>query len=129
VSAYLSRQHFDNIDESCPMVALPSDVARGGAKAKQAFESVFCAMAGYLQRDLQNRDYRGLAAAQAIAALCIGGMVVARAIEDRALADQLRDACKSVAFRLGGWNAKARKAPGRGRNGSRRKAVPTYPSS
>jgi TetR/AcrR family transcriptional repressor of nem operon len=109
VSAYLSRQHLDNIEESCPMVALPSDVARGGPQAKRAFEAVFRAMARYLQRDLQNRDQRGLATAQAIAALCIGGMVVARAIEDRALADQLRDACRSVAFRLGGWSAKARK--------------------
>jgi TetR/AcrR family transcriptional regulator, transcriptional repressor for nem operon len=94
------------------MVALPSDVARGDPKAKQAFETVFRAMSGCLQRDLQNRDYRGLAAAQAIAALCIGGMVVARAIEDRAMADQLRDACRSVAFKLGGWDAKTSKRSG-----------------
>jgi AcrR family transcriptional regulator len=109
VSAYLSRAHFDNIEESCPMVALPSDVARAGPKAKRAFEAAFRAMADCLQRDLQNGERRGLATAQAVAALCIGGMVVARAIEDRALADQLRNACRSVALELGGWNAKARK--------------------
>jgi hypothetical protein len=37
-------------------------------------------------------------------------MVVARAMEDRALADQLREACMAVAFELGGWDrAKAAK--------------------
>ncbi len=41
--------------------------------------------------------------AQGIASLCIGGMVVARALVDPALADELRDACMSVALDLGGW--------------------------
>ena len=36
--------------------------------------------------------------AQGIASLCIGGMVVAPT-----LADELRDACMSVALDLGGW--------------------------
>src|SRR5579863_8817540 len=34
VRAYLSRQHFEDVGNSCPMVALPSDVARGGLEAK-----------------------------------------------------------------------------------------------
>jgi TetR/AcrR family transcriptional repressor of nem operon len=92
VRAYLSRQHFENIDESCPMVALPSDVARGGPKARRAFETVFRAMVCHLQRDLRNRSFRGSATAKAIAALCVGGMVVARAMDDRGLADELRHA-------------------------------------
>ena len=33
VRAYLSRQHFQDIEDSCPMVALPGDVARSGANA------------------------------------------------------------------------------------------------
>jgi TetR/AcrR family transcriptional regulator, transcriptional repressor for nem operon len=28
VRAYLSRQHYEDVENSCPMVALPSDVAR-----------------------------------------------------------------------------------------------------
>lgn len=107
VRAYLSRQHFENIEASCPMVALPSDVARASLQTKRAFETVFHAMADYLQRDLQNGRFRGRAVAQAIAALCIGGMVVARAMEDRASADELREACMAVAFGLGGWSVKA----------------------
>src|SRR4029077_11628400 len=50
VSAYLSRQHFEDVENSCPMVALPSDVARGGKSAKCAFETVFKAMVSVLER-------------------------------------------------------------------------------
>jgi TetR/AcrR family transcriptional repressor of nem operon len=34
----------------------------------------------------------------------VGGMVVARAINNREVADELRDACMAVALELGGWN-------------------------
>ena len=44
VRAYLSRQHFEDVANSCPTVALPTDVARSGVGAKRAFESVFQAM-------------------------------------------------------------------------------------
>ena len=42
----------------------------------------------------------------AIAALCIGGMVVARSMNDRALGDKLREAATNVALELGGWSRK-----------------------
>src|SRR6266702_520916 len=48
VRAYLSPQHFENIEASCPMIALPSDVARGRQDAKRAFEMVFRAMTRFL---------------------------------------------------------------------------------
>ena len=110
VCAYLSRQHFENIEDSCPMVALPSDVARGERKAKQAFEKVFRAMVRLLEHDVRNGVEDAVTTAQAIAALCVGGMVVARAMDDRRLADALRDACLTVALKLGGWQKKARSA-------------------
>ena len=117
VRAYLSRQHFENVENSCPMVALPSYVARSGTKAKRAFETVFKAMVGVLERGMSNGGRARRGTVEAIAALCVGGMVVARAAEDRRLADDLRDACMGVALRLGGWerNGKARTAKGKRR--------------
>jgi TetR/AcrR family transcriptional regulator, transcriptional repressor for nem operon len=50
VRAYLSRQHFEDVENSCPMVALPSDVSRSGKSAKRAFETVFEAMVSVLER-------------------------------------------------------------------------------
>ena len=103
VQAYLSRQHFEDVENSCPMVALPTDVARGGEAARRAFETAFRAMVGILERSSAEKGRRRRATAQAIAALSIGGMVVARAVVDRALADELRDACMTTALSLGGW--------------------------
>ncbi len=103
VRAYLSRQHFEDVENSCPMTPLPTDVARSGKSAKRAFETVFKAMVGVLERSAIANGRPGPATAQAIAALCVGGMVVARALVNRPLADELRDACMAVALDLGGW--------------------------
>lgn len=83
VEAYLSRQHFEDIENSCPMVALPTDVARAGKTARRAFEAAFRAMVGILERSSPEKGGRRRATAQAIAALSIGGMVVARAVVER----------------------------------------------
>jgi TetR/AcrR family transcriptional regulator, transcriptional repressor for nem operon len=113
VRAYLSRQHFEDVENSCPMVALPTDVARSGESAKRAFEKVFRAMVSVLERSMvQNgRPRRGVA--QATAALCIGGMVVARTVVDRAVADELREACMTVALGLGGWDEHSKSRNGK----------------
>ena len=106
VRAYLSQQHFDDVENSCPMVALPGDVTRGSDKAKKAFETVFLAMVSVLARTIESKGRRRRANAEAIAALCVGGMVVARALAHREVADQLRDRCMSVAMEMGGWSGK-----------------------
>ena len=104
VRAYLSRQHLEEIDNSCPMVALPSDVARSDKRAKQAFQTVFEAMVDMLQRSSVKKDHSSRTSALAIAALCVGSMVVAHANEGHALANELRRAAMEVALKLGGWD-------------------------
>jgi hypothetical protein len=86
------------------MTALPSYVARSGKNVKRAFETVFKALVSVLERSLIDKKGPSHARAQAIAALCVGGMVVARAVVDRAVADELRDACMAMALKLGGWD-------------------------
>jgi hypothetical protein len=104
VRAYLSRQHYEDVENSCPMVALPTDVARSGGSARRAFETVFKAMVGVLERSLVDKKKPRRARAQAIATMCIGGMIVARTMVDRAGANELRCACTDMALELGGWN-------------------------
>jgi AcrR family transcriptional regulator len=107
VRAYLSRQRFDDVENSCPMTALPSDVARSDKTVKAAFETVFKAMVTLLGRDVADSAHPREDTAMAIAALCIGGMVVARSMNDRSLSDRLREAATNVALELGGWTAAA----------------------
>jgi len=111
VRAYLSQQHFDDVENSCPMVALPSDVARSDQKVKAAFENVFRAMVTVLGRDVKNTTQPPEDAAMAIAGLCIGGMVVARSLNDSRLSDRLRDAATHAALVLGGLKRDAETSP------------------
>jgi TetR/AcrR family transcriptional regulator, transcriptional repressor for nem operon len=104
VRAYLSRQHYEDVENSCPMVALPTDVARSNATARRAFQTVFNAMVSVLERGVRDKKQRSRTRAQAIAAMCIGGMVVSRTMVDRPLADELREGCRKMAFQLGGWD-------------------------
>src|SRR5262249_11476494 len=123
VRASLSRQHLKNVANSCPMAALPSDVARSGPSAKMAFQRVFKAMVGTLEHGLRNPSLSRHTAAQAIAALCVGGMVTARAVDDHRFADKLRKASMAVALKLGGWenrtNSKRRGSGPPGRTSTR----------
>src|ERR1700745_3074712 len=84
VRAYLSRQHFEDVENSCPMVALPSDVARSGKNVKRAYETVFKAMVSVLERSVAEKNESRRTTARAIAALCVGGMGVARLFAGRA---------------------------------------------
>jgi AcrR family transcriptional regulator len=118
VRAYLSRQHLEEVENSCPMVALPSDVARSNENAKRAYQTVFEAMVALLQGNSARNDHSRRTSALAIAALCVGGMVIARASEGRALTNELRSAAMEVALKLGGWDSKEnpKRAQSRRRN-------------
>jgi hypothetical protein len=101
------------------MVALPSDVARSGPDAKKAFERVFKAMVSTLERGLRDTSQSPHTTASAIAALCVGGMVTARAVNDDAFANQMLKASMAVALKFGGWenNSKSKS------NGSRHRTT------
>jgi AcrR family transcriptional regulator len=125
VRAYLSRQHFEDVENSCPMVALPTDVARSGLGARSAFETVFRSMVSVLERSVRLNGVDRRTTAQATAAMCIGGMVVARAVVDRKVADDLREACMAMALKLGGWdNDSGSGGPGSKRSGARAASSP-----
>ncbi|MDA7947422.1 MAG: TetR/AcrR family transcriptional regulator [Hyphomicrobiaceae bacterium] len=106
INAYLSDRHFQDVEESCPLVALPSDTARGGEPVRQAYRQVLEAMIRLFER---SQDKRGDARQRAIAmaTLCIGGMTLARAVDDGELSAEIRHIAKDTALLMGGWNAKS----------------------
>jgi len=101
VDAYFSRDHFDDRESCCPLIALPSDVSRGGNAVKAAYREVLDKLIGLLQAGLE--EPRTRERALALVALCVGGMVVARSVDDPDLADELRRAAHRHALRTGGW--------------------------
>jgi hypothetical protein len=58
---------------------------------------------GVLERSSIANGWPRRITAQGIAALCVGGTVVARAMVNRTVADELRDAGMTVALTFGGW--------------------------
>lgn len=103
VNAYLSNAHLEDVEGHCPMIALPSDTARASPRVKQAYCNLLERMAGILAEGMSvtddiDRRQRGLA----VAALCVGGMVLSRTIDDVAFRTEIREAARAVALALVG---------------------------
>ncbi|EPX80332.1 TetR/AcrR family transcriptional regulator [Litoreibacter arenae] len=43
IDAYLSAKHLGDLDGQCPMIALPSDVARASSEVQEAFQQLLTA--------------------------------------------------------------------------------------
>src|ERR1700676_4084795 len=76
IGDYLSVSHFENVDGSCPLVALPNDVSRTEQSVRRAFESVLKALIDIFEQGLERRGDVARERALAMAALCVGGMVL-----------------------------------------------------
>ncbi|WP_170327351.1 TetR/AcrR family transcriptional regulator [Ruegeria arenilitoris] len=101
INAYLSPEHLGDLDGQCPMIALPSDISRGGVEAQKSFQILLEAMVSLFETNMNHDETTNRQWAQAISALCIGGMVISRALPDSGLAKQVRLAsCQSANFLL-----------------------------
>ena len=99
INAYLSRAHLDDITGHCPLIAQPSDVARASSRVKEAYRGLLEGMAGMFAAampdiEAERARQRGLA----LAALCVGGMVLARTFDDATFSNQIREAVRAMAL-------------------------------
>ena len=104
VDAYLSREHYDERDASCPMIALPSDVARGNPAVKEAFRQVLQMILTVFEENAPKGSMSQREQALATAATVIGGMVLARALDDPELSDALRASARRDVMQRTGWD-------------------------
>jgi TetR/AcrR family transcriptional repressor of nem operon len=86
---YLSRAHRDARGAGCPMAALGSEVARAPEATRRAFEEAFAATAAALAPRLGASNPDAKTRALGLIALCIGGLTLARMVEDPSLADAI----------------------------------------
>lgn len=87
VEAYFSPEHLADRETSCPMLTLSPDIARDNDAVKSAYGDVLKDMLAVFEGDLARREQ-----ALALAALCVGGMVLARNVEGSSLAHAFRGA-------------------------------------
>lgn len=94
IQAYLSAEHLGDLDGQCPMIALPSDVARSNPEVQSSYQVLLEAMVGLFENGLDRKKSKSGSEtrqkALALAALCVGGMVLARTMPDSALAEEIR---------------------------------------
>ena len=90
---YLNRKHMEHQDIGCPIPALAAEVARAPQEVKRAFEQELQGLLGWLEgMPSSAADRRELALATV--ALSAGGILLARAVADPALADDILRACR-----------------------------------
>jgi TetR/AcrR family transcriptional repressor of nem operon len=100
IAGYLSPEHLGDLDGQCPMIALPSDVARSNPEVRTAYQELLTAMVGLFETSLEEQDADARQSALVLAALCVGGMVLARTLPDSALAEEVRKAAHLEAQRV-----------------------------
>ena len=101
---YLSPRGFEEMDGGCPLIALPGDIGSTDPRVRIAFENALRLMVDIFEQGLARKGQPARNRALAISALCVGGMVLSRSIEDRALADEVRQAALAVVLSLGSWD-------------------------
>jgi TetR/AcrR family transcriptional repressor of nem operon len=78
---YLSTRHRDNPGDGCTMAALAQEVARSGPEIKEAFERGFEEILSAAGGDRKEAIFQ--------AAALLGGVVLARAVQDPRLSDEI----------------------------------------
>ncbi|HVP55770.1 MAG TPA: TetR/AcrR family transcriptional regulator [Candidatus Eisenbacteria bacterium] len=95
VSFYVSAEHRDAVEKGCPMPALAADVARIGGQPREVFEHhlrrVLDNIAGHFDAQSPDRER-----AIATMSLCLGGLMLARAVNDGELSAEILHACRNT---------------------------------
>jgi AcrR family transcriptional regulator len=102
IDAYFSLDHFEDRERCCPLIGLPSEVPRSDGDVKKAYQEVLEKLLQIFEADLDGPHAREHALM--LAALSVGGMVLARGVADAALADDIRVAAYRQALSIAGWS-------------------------
>jgi TetR/AcrR family transcriptional regulator, transcriptional repressor for nem operon len=92
VDAYLSQQHRLGEAGSCPLAFLATDISHRDPAVRSAYTQVF---KGFIDNVGSNPKARRKALEMAV--LMIGGMAIARALNDEALVQELFSVCRDGA--------------------------------
>ena len=103
VRDYLSLKHLEEADASCPLIGLTNILSGSDQSVRSALESPLRLMIETFEHGVKPTGDPARQLALALTSLCVGGMVLARAVEDPSLADELREAATAIALKLGDW--------------------------
>ena len=102
IDAYLSPDHRDRVDQGCSVPPLSPEIERAGDTVRGAFDDY----ARHVARKLT--ALKGTPTGEdgiddatiGMLALCIGGIILSRAVKDEGLSDRILGACRDAAKTL-----------------------------
>lgn len=100
VDTYLSDATYENVDDHCPLVALPSDVARAGLAPRASYTALVESMTRVFRAAVGGRGPERERRALRVVTLIVGGMVLARTVHDPKLQRDLRANARAEALAL-----------------------------
>ena len=98
IHAYLSPEHLEELNSQCPLIALSSDIARQSGEVRDAYQRLLTAMVWLYEVNLEEEGPGARQKALSLAALSVGGMILARTLPDSGLAQELRAAALETAL-------------------------------
>ena len=102
MNGYLDDTQLTPDEGNCPMIAVPSDVSRRGTEVKQSYQRVLETMLDLFQGNLDfPSEQRSREVALTLCMITVGGMVLARAIDDNELQDELIEVARGAPANLG----------------------------
>lgn len=102
IAKYLSRQHIDATPSPCPLAFLVTDINHRDEAVRNTYTRVYKNLTRLIQHRAKENgcDRESVMAATA---MMIGGVAVARALDDSRIADKLLVSCREVARGLLGF--------------------------
>ena len=100
IQSYLSDEHLEDLDGQCPMIALPSDVSRASPEVQAAYQILLESMVHLFEKGFEKSAKDTREKALSMAALCVGGMVLAKTLPSSLLAKEVQAAARNVASNM-----------------------------
>ena len=91
---YLSQRHVAKRDSGCPMAALGADVAREDLAVRDVFADGAQQMLAELSAGLNGGPAERREKAMRLLAMLVGALVIARAVGDQRLGNEILSACR-----------------------------------
>jgi TetR/AcrR family transcriptional repressor of nem operon len=96
LKVYLDESHACDAVTPCPLAFLATDVANREDEVRGAYTRVFKRLVGLIDRKLLPTSASSRREALAIAAMMVGGVAIARALDEPNTASELLKACQDI---------------------------------
>lgn len=96
LSSYLNLAHVHQEVAPCPLAFLATDVANREAEVRSAYTRVFKLLVARIKREMPGKTPSRGDRALALSAMMIGGVAVARALDDERTINALLKACNKM---------------------------------